>query len=246
MKLRRQISGDSLKGTARKPASPNGAGLDWQPTNTRVRQTASRVVVLDEELAQTMIRERQRRGIDGHDEIWEGVYIVPPLANNRHQAMVLGFSVVLFNVITLEQRGHVLPGANVSDRRSGWETNYRAPDIVVVLTDGRAIDCNTHWWGGPDFLIEIQNPNDDTDEKLPFYSKIQVREVLIVDRDTRQLRLHRHDGQQLQPVAPSDFQGNKGFLSSEVIPLAFRRRARRGGPRVEVCRTDGKPGTWTV
>ncbi len=145
---------------------------------------------------------------------------------------------LLFSVITLEGRGRVQPGANVSDRRDGWEHNYRAPDVVVVLNDTRAIDCGTHWLGGPDFLVEIQSPGDETDEKLPFYTGLQVREILIVQRDTRELRLYRPDGEKLVPVAPSAFQGGK-WLVSEVVPFAFRRRGMRRRPRTEVCRTDG-------
>ena len=42
--------------------------------------------------------------------------------------------------------------------------------------------------GGPDFLVEVQSPHDDTEVKIPFYSELQVRELLIIHRDTRALR----------------------------------------------------------
>src|SRR5215831_2995770 len=100
----------------------------------------------------------------------------------------------MFNVIVLEARGQVFPGANVSDRRVGWKRKFRGPDVVVVLSGSRAVDCKTHWMGGPDFLIEVQTPGDQTEEKIPFYSEIGVQELLIVHRDTRQLRLYRHNG----------------------------------------------------
>jgi len=99
--------------------------------------------------------------------------------------------------------------------------------------------------GGPDFLVEIQSPNDDTDEKIPFYSTVRVRELLILHRDTRQPRLYRYDGQELVLVAPSEFEGQQ-WLVSEVVPLAFRRSGRRSGARTKVCRTDGRPGAWAV
>ena len=99
--------------------------------------------------------------------------------------------------------------------------------------------------GGPDFLVEIRSPGDDTDKKLPFYSQIKVRELLVIHRETRELRLYRHDGQQLVLVKPADFQGKK-WLVSEVVPLAFRRKVYRSGPLTEVQRTDGQPGNWIV
>jgi Uma2 family endonuclease len=190
------------------------------------------------------LRERQRCGIDDHDEVWEGTYVVPPLANNPHQALVTFFTTVLYSAVGAPEHGEVLPGANVSDRRTGWEHNYRVPDVVAVLEGGRAEDCTTHYCGGPDFLVEIESPGDDTEEKVPFYSQIQVRELLIVHRDTRHLRLLRHDGDQLVPVRTTLFEG-KRWLVSEVVPLAFRRKVARGVPLTELCRTDGVEGYWS-
>jgi Uma2 family endonuclease len=123
--------------------------------------------------------------------------------------------------------------------------NYRCPDVVVVLKEGRAIDCGTHWMGGPDFLVEVESPEDQINRKIPFYSKLQVRELMIVHGTTRHLQLYRHDGQQLVAVEPSDFKGAK-WLISQVLPLVFRRRLVRKKPLTEIQRTDGVPGNWTV
>jgi Uma2 family endonuclease len=208
-------------------------------------ENTSKLVILEPLLARDYIRERQKLGIDKYDEVCDGVYIVPPLANNPHQVLGTSLAICCSQVVTLEGRGLVMAGANVSDRREGWAHSFRAPDVVVVLNGSRAVDCTTHWFGGPDFLIEVQSPDDDTDEKVPFYSRIQVRELLIVHRDTRQLRLYRHDGQQLVQLEAADFEGAK-WLVSEVVPLAFRRIESPAGPRIELRRTDGKPGQWTA
>src|SRR5262249_59323091 len=109
--------------------------------------------------------------------------------------------------------GEVYPGANVSDRRKNWKENYRAPDVVVVLPKSRAVHCGTYLFGGPDFLVEIESPGDDTEEKVPFYGKIGVRELLIVHRDRRTLRLLRHDGRELVLVKPSTLEGKEGLVS---------------------------------
>lgn len=211
----------------------------------RILDTVTEVRILDPDLCRRLIRDRQERDIDRYDEVWDGVYVVPPIANNPHQDLVLDLAVVLHGVVVGEGRGRVQAGANVSDRRSGWDHNFRGPDIVVVLKKSHAVDCTSHWMGGPDFLVEIQSPGDETDQKLPFYSKIQVKELLIIHRDTRELRLYRHDGKELVRVEPTDFQGKK-WLVSNVVPLAFRRKVYRAGPKTEVQRTDGQPGNWTV
>jgi hypothetical protein len=80
---------------------------------------------------------------------------------------------------------------------------------------------------------------------VPFYGKIGVRELLIIHRDKRTLRLLRSAGEELVLVKPSAFDG-KEWLVSEVLPLAFRRTVSKGVPRTQVRRTDGKPGRWTV
>jgi Uma2 family endonuclease len=142
-------------------------------------------------------------------------------------------------------KGQVYPGANVSDRRKGWEQNHRIPDVVVVLNSSQAIDCGTHFMGGPDFLVEIESAGNLPEEKVPFYSKIGVRELLIIHRDKRTLRLLRHDGEDLLEVKTSTIEG-KQWLVSEVVPLAFRRITSKSVPRTEVRRTDGQAGSWVV
>jgi hypothetical protein len=209
------------------------------------KELPGKVLILDQDLIREFVQDRHERGIDGQDEVWEEVYIVPPIATNSHQNLVGALSGIMFIVIVLEGRGQAFPGANVSDRRVGWKRKFRGPDVVVVLNASRAIDCRTHWMGGPDFLIEVQTPGDQTEEKIPFYSEIGVQELLIVHRDTRQLRLYRHNGTELVQIKPSDFQGGK-WLVSALVPLAFRRRVLRSGPLTEVQRTDGTPGCWTV
>jgi Uma2 family endonuclease len=228
-------------------SGPRAAGQEDPESLARatILERVSEVRILEPSLSRELIRRRQELGLDKYDEMWDGVYVMPPLANNPHQTLVSLLLSVLQAVVMLPGRGLVLPGANVSDRRHKWEESYRVPDVVVVLPNSRAIDCVTHWFGGPDFLIEIQSPDNDTEDKIPFFSRIKVRELLIIHRDSRQLRLFRHDGEDLIPVEPTDFQGKK-WLVSTVIPLAFRRPTARGNPRTEVVRTDDTPGHWTL
>jgi Uma2 family endonuclease len=205
----------------------------------------NKVLMLDHDLWEDLILDRQRRGIDLYDEVWDGVYVMPSMPSLSHQKLVHTLEVALDQVVVQEHRGDVYPGANVSDRRTNWKENFRVPDVVVVLNNSRAVNRETHLYGGPDFLVEIQSPDDEIDLKIPFYSQIGVRELLIVHRDTRQVRLYRHDGELLVPVRLSTFQGQK-WLVSEVVPLAFRRKASRTNPRTELRRTDGQSGSWVV
>jgi Uma2 family endonuclease len=224
---------------------PARADQNNQMATRPQRFVMSRVLILDPKLARDLIVDRRTKGIDNHDEVWEGIYVMPPMASNPHQQLVGSLCFILREVIGSTRLGQVLPGANVSDRRENWESNYRCPDVVVAFTNSRAVDCTTHWLGGPDFLVEIESPGDETDQKIPFYSRIRVQELLMIHRDSRRLLLYRHDGRQLVSVDPSPMHGGK-WLVSEVVPLAFRRKTPKAGPRTEVRRTDGKSGTWMV
>jgi Uma2 family endonuclease len=112
------------------------------------------------------------------------------------------------------------------------------------LHAGQAQNCGTHWCGAADFLVEVTSPGEGTREKLPFYSRLGVRELLLLDRNTWTLELHRHDGEHLQIVAQSQ-PNSQEFLASEVLALAFRLVPGDPRPRVEVKSTE-REQTWLV
>jgi Uma2 family endonuclease len=205
----------------------------------------TRLLIRDAYLIDRLIQERKRKGIDLYDEVWEGIYVLLSPPTIAQQQLVSDLGSIFHEVAETAGSGQVYPGANVSDRRKGWEYNHRIPDLLVVLKNSRAIDCGTHFHGGPDFLVEIESPGDDTEEKVPFYGEIGVRELLIIHRDKRTLRLLRLEGEELVLVRPSSFQG-KDWLVSEVLPLAFRRAVRKGVPVTQVRRSDGKSGVWVA
>lgn len=57
----------------------------------------------------------------------------------------------------------------------GTEDNYRVPDLAL-LRSGYA----PQWNLTAALLVEIVSPHDDTWEKLPFFARHQVDEVMIV------------------------------------------------------------------
>ncbi len=201
-------------------------------------------IIHDHELEQELIRERQRLGHDLRDEVWDGVYIMSPFPRNSHQRVVGCLDTALRLVIEQTGRGIVLPGANISDREDDWKQNYRIPDCCVFLNGTRAEDRDTHWFGGPDFCVEIASPGEDVDAKLPFYASVGTREVLLVLRSPRCLQLRRLDGTTLISAGESNAE-NGVWLESTVVPLALRMAGTANLPVIEVRRTDG-PGEWTI
>lgn len=180
-----------------------------------------------------IIARRQEIGADAHDEVWEGVYFMSPLANNEHQYFVGRLNTILDYVVGLAELGDVRPGVNVSDREENWRENYRVPDVAVFLRDTTARDCGTFWLGGPDFLVEIASQGDRSHEKLPFYHQVGVQEVLIVNRRPWQLEHYRRDGEQLKEVSVGSVQ-NKAVIGSAVVPLTFQLVIGEDRPQIEV------------
>ena len=90
--------------------------------------------------------------------------------------------------------GKVYQGVNVSDRDDDWTKNFRCPDVAVYLTGNPAVAKGAYWHGGPDFAVEILSPDDRSREKLDFYARVGVRELLLIDRDPWALELYRRNG----------------------------------------------------
>ncbi|MCA9247762.1 MAG: Uma2 family endonuclease [Planctomycetales bacterium] len=200
-------------------------------------------VVSDARLEERLQAERRASGGDRFDEVWEGTYMMNPMPNNEHQQLVMGISAALYDLVCRDNTGDVLPGANVSDRTSDWEHNYRIPDIAVFLKSGTAKNCGAFWHGGPDLAIEIVSPGESSREKIPFYGAVQTGELLIVDRDPWSLELLRLETGQMRCVGRATVGGD--WLESAVLPVKVRLVAGKSRPQVEVvCQDD--PRAWIV
>jgi Uma2 family endonuclease len=201
-------------------------------------------LISDPILERRLIAERRAKGADRFDEVWNGVYVMSPLANNEHQQLSGRLFMVLFEAIEEAGLGNVYPGANVSDRRTKWKHNYRCPDLLVFLNENPAEDRKTHWVGGPDLAVEIVSPRDRSYKKLGFYAKVNTREVLIIDRDPWELVLFRCQNGTMVETGRSTLR-KPAELISEVVPLRFKLTAVKKKPQIEITHTDGKQ-RWTV
>jgi Uma2 family endonuclease len=205
--------------------------------------TALPLLIPDVTVSSAMIEDRRARGIDHHDEVWEGVYVMSPLANNEHQGLVGLLASILVEVIDRAGLGQSFPGVNLSDQRDNWQRNFRCPDVVAFLHGNAALNRDTHWLGGPDFAVEIVSPYDRSREKLDFYAKIGTRELLIIERKPWQLELFRLDGKQLVSVGVSTLDAPLALVS-ERTSLAFKLVPGQERPQIAVAHSDGR--TWTV
>jgi Uma2 family endonuclease len=194
-------------------------------------------LITDPQLEERLKEERHVSGADQHDEVWEGVYVMAPLANNEHQEIVGRLVVILGYVVEWPGLGKVTPGVNLAGFAPDWQYDYRAPDVVVFLEHTRATNYGTHWRGAADFIVEIVSPGDRSREKIPFYSHIGVRELLIVDRQPWTIELYRHGEGQLEKIGQSIAQSDE-VLTSQSVPLTFRLVPGDPRPQIEVVHPE--------
>jgi Uma2 family endonuclease len=195
------------------------------------------MIILGREEQRELIRSRKARGLDRFDEVWDGVYVVSPIADNEHQKVAGKIYGALDQGLSQIPGAQVFPPINVSDRLEKWKKNYRCPDVSVFLPGNPAKDMGTFWYGGPDFAVEVVSLFDRSRKKLQFYAKVGVKELLLVDRKPWSLELYRViDGilTLVGKVTPDPLQR----LRSEVLPVSFRLLPGDPRPTIEVTQAD--------
>jgi Uma2 family endonuclease len=201
-------------------------------------------LITDRNLEERLIAQRRADGTDKYDEVWEGLYVMAPMANNEHQDLVDDLCTILTLAVKWPGLGRVNPGVNVSDRKTQWQENYRCPDVAVFLNETEAEDCGTHWFGGPDLAIEIVSPFDRSAEKLPFYAQVGVRELIFIQRDPWAIVLYRLTGAELVETGRSTIADSR-LLTSEVVPLNWQLKLLNGQSVVQVSHHDSEQN-WTI
>lgn len=187
-----------------------------------------RAILLDQGTIRELYDQRAAAASWPLDEVWDGVLVLLPHIDNDHQRIKVALCAAVSEVV----EGTIRYGANVSDR-SDWMTNFRCPDVVAYLPGNPAVSHDTHWVGGPDFLVEVLCPGERRDDKLGFYASVNTREVLIVNRKPWSLELYRLRGKKLV-LADCSVLPKSAVLKSQVLPLTFQLRRGKKRPRIEV------------
>ncbi|MDN5933289.1 MAG: Uma2 family endonuclease, partial [Pseudonocardia sp.] len=105
-----------------------------------------RVVMVD--APQSMLDERRRLGIDGRDEMWDGVLHVVPPAGGPHQRLGGSFFVVTHPLA--DRRGLV---AHFETGLFDSEKNFRVPD----LSFSRPEHLSERGVEGADLVVEVRS-----------------------------------------------------------------------------------------
>lgn len=199
------------------------------------------LVILDPDELKRIIRRRRKTGADRYDEVWDEVYVMSPIADNSHQELAFRIAARISEALGEESGARISAGANFSDRKLKWKKNYRVPDVAVYLPGNPAEDMGSFWHGGPDFAVEIIGHCDRSREKLDFYAKVGVRELLLVDRNPWALELYRLQYGHLGRVEADP----DGSLTSQAFPIRLRLTADEPTPRIAIEHSeDGR--RWLI
>jgi len=181
-------------------------------------------LVTDSVLEQRLREERKASGADRFDEVWEGIYDMPPMPNDEQQEIVSRLAAVFQMVVGWDSPDKVYAGVNVSDREESWTTNYRVPDVAVFRSGTVAKDCGSHWFRGPDLAVEVVSRGDRPREKLLFYEAIGTKEVWSLERDPWRLEVFRLEGSSLISSGTTGPDSTDPLESSE-LPITIRLKA---------------------
>jgi len=196
------------------------------------------ILVTDPAIEEQLCLEREASGADRYDEVWDGIYMMAPMPDDEHQYLVLRLGYILEDIVGIPGQGQVRAGVNLSDRKTDWKNNYRVPDVAVFLNDGKAENQETHWCGAADFLVEIISQYDKSRDKVPFYERLGVREVLLIDRDPWKLELWRFQNGSLS-LAGTSSMGSSGVDTSDrftslTVSLSFGLHVETPRPKIDV------------
>lgn len=158
---------------------------------------------------EAMLAERRRLGLDVRDEMWDGVLHMVPPPGDAHGELSVEF---LLAVAPLAKRRGLVPRRETGLFQS--DDDYRVPDQLYRRPD-QGSDRGAE---GAELVVEVRSPRDETYDKIEYYGRVGVREMIVAHPQERRVELFRAVGGRLVPVQP----GPDGVVESEVLGIALR------------------------
>jgi Uma2 family endonuclease len=156
-----------------------------------------------------VLDERRRLGLDGRDEVWDGVLHVVPPPGGPHQRLSSAFFIVVGPLVSARR---LVPHVETGLFRAA--DDYRVPDQLYC----RPEHLSDRGAEGAELVVEVRSEGDETYRKLPFYAAAGVREVLVLHPHDRRAELFRAVDGELRPVSADAERG----LRSDVLGVHLR------------------------
>lgn len=126
---------------------------------------------------EALLEKRRRLGQDLLDEVWDGVLHMNPAPAGRHgmlETQLVRMLGPLADAAGLVVTGIFNLGSSAQD--------YRVPDLGLHRDWSDRV-----WYETAALVIEIVSPDDETWQKLEFYARHRVDELLIVDPQSQEV-----------------------------------------------------------
>lgn len=161
----------------------------------------------------SLLAERRRLGHDRFDEMWEGeLHLVPP-PSGYHQRLALWLA-GQWGPLAGNAGLEVILETGLFDPAVADFSSYRQPDIALYRPEylsRRGIE------GRAELVVEIRSPEDESYEKIPFYERVGVAELLIIETDYTVNHWLRVDRRLVQELPDVD-----GWAQLRVLPMSLR------------------------
>jgi Uma2 family endonuclease len=148
-------------------------------------------------------------------QLIEGDLYMAPAPDRFHQDISRNLEVMLANYLSAHPIG-VLYDAPFDVYLT--DTDVFQPDLLIVLNENRGILTEAGAEGAPDFVVEVLSPKTrqlDLVNKKRIYARIGVKELWIIDPESKEVAVYRFDHDPIEPVAKLSGQEK---VNSPVLP----------------------------
>lgn len=136
------------------------------------------------DVPEEFLEERRQLGHDKRDELWEGeLHMVPP-GTSIHGTVADELAFALHPIA--KRRGLLARTGHTGVFNPKVDKSYRVPDAIVAHPD----QLSPRGLEGAELVIEVLSPNDESRKKFDFYARVGVREVWLVEPETRETELY--------------------------------------------------------
>lgn len=143
----------------------------------------STLFVENDPVVESWLARRRELGLDGKDEVWEGVYHVAPHEHGRNGETAMA----LAEHLNARARSRGLrPGGSFN---LGDPGDFRVPDLGFHRGD----ESPALYYASAALVVEVLSPHDETFAKSSFYAARGVDELWVVDPLTRSVRIWQLD-----------------------------------------------------
>lgn len=170
------------------------------------------------EIPEQMLEQRRICGSDRWDEVWEGVLHMVSPPSVRHQDLEWQIETWLRVHWVPTRDGNKVFHQVALSSSDDWVKDYRTPDVILFSREHSANLRPTYCHGPCTVAVEIRSPDDESYEKLEFYSKLGVREVWVIGRDDKRPEIYSLESGAYRKLLP----GQDGWLRSARVPVMMK------------------------